>query len=113
MSNSTVKSKTVSRRINQAAKSAHHLHALAHDAKATISRNGTEAVSKIESIRDRLKDGKKAAIVQVKRAATAVRASAVKVDKKIRAKPYQSLGIAAGAGLVAGYLISRRRSSAS
>lgn len=113
MSQSTVKSKTVSRRINQAAKSAHHLHALAHDARSAISRNGTEAVGKIDAIRQSLKEGKKAAITKVKLAATAVRASAVEVDKKIRAKPYQSLGIAAGAGLVAGYLISRRRSSAS
>jgi ElaB/YqjD/DUF883 family membrane-anchored ribosome-binding protein len=109
----TAKSKTVSRRINQAAKSAHHLHDLAHDAKTTISRNGTQAASTIQSLRDRFQDGKKAAVTKVKRAAVAVKAQAVRVDKKIRAKPYQSLGIAAGAGLVAGYLISRRRSSAS
>jgi ElaB/YqjD/DUF883 family membrane-anchored ribosome-binding protein len=42
-----------------------------------------------------------------------VREKAKSVDKTIRAKPYQSLGVAAGAGLVAGYLISRRRSRAS
>jgi ElaB/YqjD/DUF883 family membrane-anchored ribosome-binding protein len=113
MSNSTVKSKAVSRRINQAAKSAHHLHALAHDAKATISRNGTEAAAKVQSLRDRFQDGKKAAITKVKTAAKAVRVQAAKVDKTIRAKPYQSLGVAAGAGLIAGYIISRRRSKAS
>jgi ElaB/YqjD/DUF883 family membrane-anchored ribosome-binding protein len=113
MSNSTAKSKSVSRTINHAAKSAHHLHALAHDAKATISRNGTEAAEKIQSLGERLQDGKKVAITKVKSAVKAVRTKAVQVDKKIRAKPYQSLGIAAGAGLVAGYLISRKRSSAS
>jgi ElaB/YqjD/DUF883 family membrane-anchored ribosome-binding protein len=110
MSTSTTKSRTaVSRRITQAAKSAQHLNGVAHDAKDSIERNGTKAVSKIRSLGDRLQDGKKAAVTQVKRAATAVRAKAASVDKTIRAKPYQSLGIAAGAGLVAGYIISRRR----
>jgi ElaB/YqjD/DUF883 family membrane-anchored ribosome-binding protein len=113
MSNSTAKSKAVSRRINQAAESAHHLHALAHDAKSTISSNGTKAVSRIQSLSDRFQDGKNAALTKVKTAAKAVRAQAARVDKTIRAKPYQSLGVAAGAGLVAGYLISRRRSKAS
>jgi ElaB/YqjD/DUF883 family membrane-anchored ribosome-binding protein len=114
MSNSTTKSKAaVSRRITQAARSAHHLNGLAHDATASISRNGTRAASKIESLRDSFLEGKKVALAKVKGAATAVRAKAVRVDKTIRAKPYQSLGIAAGAGLVAGYLISRRRSKAS
>lgn len=107
------KSKTVSRRINQAAKSAHHIHALAHDAKASISRNGSEAAAKVQSLGERLKASKKVAITQVKRAATAVRTKAAQVDKTIRTKPYQSLGVAAGAGLVAGYLISRRRSNSS
>jgi len=109
----TTKSKTVSRRIDQAARSAHHLHALAHDARSAIGRNGAQAASKLESLRDSFQNGKKAAVTKVKSAATAVRAQAARVDKTIRAKPHQSLGIAAGAGLVAGYLISRRRSSAS
>jgi ElaB/YqjD/DUF883 family membrane-anchored ribosome-binding protein len=110
MSSSTTKSRaTVSRRITQAAKSAQHLNGLAHDTKDSIERNGTKAAGKIRSLGDRLQDGKKAALTQVKRAATAVREKVARVDKTIRAKPYQSLGVAAGAGLVAGYLISRRR----
>ena len=113
MSNSTAKSKTVSRRIDQAAKSAHQIHAVAHDAKAAVSRNGAQAVGKIQAIRASIQDGTKAAISKVKNATTAVKAQAARVDKTIRAKPYQSLGVAAGAGLVAGYLISRRRSNAS
>jgi ElaB/YqjD/DUF883 family membrane-anchored ribosome-binding protein len=114
MSSSTTKSRaTVSRRITQTAKSAQHLNALAHDAKDTISRNGTKAVGKIQALGTRLQDGKKAAVAQVKHAAMVVRQKAKSVDKTIRAKPYQSLGVAAGAGLVAGYLISRRRSRAS
>ena len=75
----------------------------------SIERNGTKAVSKIRFLGDRIQDGKKAAVLKVKRAAKAVRAKAASVDKTIRAKPYQSLGIAAGAGLVAGYIISRKR----
>jgi ElaB/YqjD/DUF883 family membrane-anchored ribosome-binding protein len=108
----TTKSRTVSRNINKAAKTAHHIHSVAHDAGSSISRNGTKAVSKLQSLRDRFKDGKEAAVTSVKRAATTVRVKAAAVDKTIRAKPYQSLGIAAGAGLVAGYFISRRRAKA-
>jgi ElaB/YqjD/DUF883 family membrane-anchored ribosome-binding protein len=113
MSNSTAKSKALTRRIDQAAKSAHNIHAAAHDAKSAISRNGVQAVGAIKTLRGKIQDGTKAAITKVKSAGTAVRAGAVRVDKTIRAKPYQSLGVAAGAGLVAGFLISRRRSSAS
>jgi ElaB/YqjD/DUF883 family membrane-anchored ribosome-binding protein len=112
MSNSTAKSKTIARRIDQSAESAHHLHAVAHDAKSAISRNGARAAGTIKTLRGKIQDGTKAAITKVKGAAASARAQAVRVDKTIRAKPYQSLGVAAGAGLVAGYLISRRRSSA-
>ena len=107
------KSKVISRRIDQAAKSAHRVHGLAHDAKVTIVRSETQVANKVQSLRDRIKDGKKAALIAVKRTATAVKAKAAKVDKTIRAKPYKSLGVAVGAGLVAGYLISRRRAKAS
>jgi|HubBroStandDraft_5_1064220.scaffolds.fasta_scaffold72903_2 ElaB/YqjD/DUF883 family membrane-anchored ribosome-binding protein len=113
MSNSTAKSKTVARRIDQAAKSAHHIHAAVHDAKSAVSRNGAQAVGTIQALREKVQDGTKVAITKVKKAAASVRAQAVRADKTIRAKPYQSLGVAAGAGLVAGYLISRRRSNAS
>ncbi len=110
MSTSTTKSRAaVSRRITHAARSAQHLNGLAHDAKDSVERNGTKAVAKIRSLGERLQEGKKAAALQVKRAAAAVREKAASVDKTIRAKPYQSLGIAAGAGLVAGYIITRRR----
>jgi len=108
----TTKSRTVTRNINKAAKTAHHLHSLAHDAKNSVSRNGSQAATKLQGLRDRFQDGKKAAVTTVKRAAATVRVKAAAVDKTIRAKPYQSLGIAAGAGLVAGYLISRRRAKA-
>jgi ElaB/YqjD/DUF883 family membrane-anchored ribosome-binding protein len=114
MSSSTTKSRAVvSRHITHAAKSAEHLNGLAHDAKDTLSRNGTKAIGKIQALSNRIQEGKKAAVNQVKRAAVVVREKAKSVDKTIRAKPYQSLGVAAGAGLVAGYLISRRRSRAS
>jgi ElaB/YqjD/DUF883 family membrane-anchored ribosome-binding protein len=113
MSNSTAKSKSGAPSIDRAANSAQHLRELAKDAKASLTRNGASAAKKVQSLGERLRDGKTAAVTQVKRAAKAVRTQAARVDKTIRAKPYQSLGVAAGAGLVAGYLISRRRSSAS
>jgi ElaB/YqjD/DUF883 family membrane-anchored ribosome-binding protein len=110
MSTSTTNSRAaVSRRITKAAKAAEHLNGLAHDAKDSIGRSGSNAAGKIRSLGERLQEGGKSAVTQVKRSAAAVRAKAASVDKTIRSKPYQSLGIAAGAGLVAGYLISRRR----
>lgn len=113
MSHSTTKSRAVvSRRIDRAANSAHHLNGAAHDAKESISRNGERALEKVKSLRDTLQESKKVALTKVKRAAAAVRTQAVRVDKTIRAKPYQSLGVAAGAGLLAGYLISRKGKSA-
>jgi ElaB/YqjD/DUF883 family membrane-anchored ribosome-binding protein len=106
-------SATTSRPIKHAAKAVRHVQSLAHDAKSTVGHNGTQLVSKVKSLGDRLQDGKKAAVTQVKRAAKSVRVKAAAVDKTIRAKPYHALSVAAGAGIVAGYLISRRRSKAS
>jgi ElaB/YqjD/DUF883 family membrane-anchored ribosome-binding protein len=84
---------------------------MAHETDG-LSRFST-AATRIQSLGSRIQEGTKGAVVQAKHAAKAVRAQAAKVDKKIRAKPYHSMGIAAGAGLIAGYLISRRRSRAS
>ncbi|HEY4989849.1 MAG TPA: DUF883 C-terminal domain-containing protein [Opitutaceae bacterium] len=103
----------MTRRIKQVAKTARHVHSLAHGATSAIGRNGTEVASTIKGLRERFQEGKKAALKRVRRAAAAVRSQAAGVDKKVRAKPYQALGLAAGAGIVAGYLISRRRSRAS
>ncbi len=40
---------------------------------------------------------------------TSVRRQAGRANKSIRANPYQAIGIAAGAGLLAGYIYSRSR----
>jgi ElaB/YqjD/DUF883 family membrane-anchored ribosome-binding protein len=40
---------------------------------------------------------------------TSVRRQAGRANKSIRANPYQAIGIAAGVGLLAGYIISRSR----
>jgi ElaB/YqjD/DUF883 family membrane-anchored ribosome-binding protein len=110
MSTSTTKSRAaVSHRIDRAARSAQQLNGLAHDAKDSIERKGAMVADGIHSLGERLQQGKKSAVRKAKRVATVVREKAASVDKTIRSKPYQSLGIAAGAGIVAGYLISRRR----
>jgi ElaB/YqjD/DUF883 family membrane-anchored ribosome-binding protein len=71
------------------------------------------ASEQIQSVREHLQDAVAGLQSRVKHLAGAVRRQAVRTDKTIRAKPYHALGIAAGVGIIAGYLISRRRSSSS
>jgi ElaB/YqjD/DUF883 family membrane-anchored ribosome-binding protein len=109
MSRTIAKSRS-SHRAPSISKSAHELNGAAKHVKSTASRAATGGV---QTLREKIQDGTKAAVIKAKRIGTAVRAQAVRADKKIRAKPYHSMGIAAGAGLIAGYLLSRKRSSAS
>jgi ElaB/YqjD/DUF883 family membrane-anchored ribosome-binding protein len=98
MSNSTSRPGTEDG--DQAGKTVHDAHGLALEAGATAPSAVERFKATLAGLQARAKD-----------VAGAVRRRAVQTDKKIRAKPYHALGIAAGAGIVAGYLISRRRSS--
>jgi ElaB/YqjD/DUF883 family membrane-anchored ribosome-binding protein len=69
------------------------------------------ATEQLQAMRDRLQDAVAGLQSRVKHLAGAVRRQAARTDKAIRAKPYHAVGIAAGVGIIAGYLISRGRSS--
>jgi ElaB/YqjD/DUF883 family membrane-anchored ribosome-binding protein len=87
-------------------KAAHELNGAANHVKSSVTRAASDGV---QTLREKIQDGTKVAVVKAKRIGTAVRAQAIRADKKIRAKPYHSMGIAAGAGLIAGYLLTRKR----
>jgi ElaB/YqjD/DUF883 family membrane-anchored ribosome-binding protein len=103
MSRPIVKSKPASRHGNHVAVST----PLARLAKRALAR--AETTREVQSLTSRLRTGIAGARTRAKRVAKAVSKQAARADKTIRAKPYHSIGVAAGAGLVAGYLIARRR----
>ena len=47
----------------------------------------------------------------LKNVSEALRRKAGRADEVIRSKPYQTIGAAAAVGLIAGFLLSRNRSS--
>lgn len=63
----------------------------------------------VEPLRERvgrmINDGR----VAIGNFSASVRRQAGRADKTIRSNPYRSLGIAAGAGLLIGYIVSRSR----
>jgi ElaB/YqjD/DUF883 family membrane-anchored ribosome-binding protein len=65
----------------------------------------------LEPLRDRvgqmIADGR----VAIGNFSASVRRQATRANKSIRANPYQAIGIAAGAGLLAGFIFSRTRQS--
>jgi ElaB/YqjD/DUF883 family membrane-anchored ribosome-binding protein len=110
MSKSNTKSSHVSHVARHASETAHKLKGLVHEAKTAVSDGGDHASDKIQALRDRLQDGLTGFRSRVKVISKVVKRQAARADDTIRANPYQSLGVAAGAGFVAGYLISRRNS---
>jgi ElaB/YqjD/DUF883 family membrane-anchored ribosome-binding protein len=81
---------------------------LISEAKSSLGNLGEHASDDLRALKDRLSANLK---TRVKTIAKAARRQAGRVDDKIRANPYQAMGIAAGIGLIAGLLIARRRSA--
>jgi ElaB/YqjD/DUF883 family membrane-anchored ribosome-binding protein len=108
MSKSISKSRHASHLGAHASHRADDLKGLVHEAKTALTDAGGQASDKIQALRDRLQDGLKGFRNRVKLVSKVVRRQAARADDTIRANPYQSLGIAVGAGFVAGYLVSRR-----
>ncbi len=63
----------------------------------------------VEPLRERvsrmISDGRAA----IGNLSSSVRRQAVRADKSIRSNPYRAIGIAAGVGLLAGFIVSRTR----
>ena len=104
----TIKTKSASRRGTRSAKPA----ALARKANRAIDQAGRKSTGEIRSLSARLQTSIAGVRNRAKGVVKAVGTQATKADKAIRAKPYHSIGIAAGTALVAGYLMARKRPAA-
>ncbi len=92
---------------NQADTTLDEIKALLREAEQTLSRAGDNASDEVQDLRERLRGVLADGQAKVKDVAAAARRQAARADEAIRANPYQAIGIAAGVGLLAGYLISR------
>jgi ElaB/YqjD/DUF883 family membrane-anchored ribosome-binding protein len=82
---------------------------LVDDTRALLAATAECAEEKVMAARERISDALESAKgTYASLQKTAVQ-SAKNADKAIRANPYQSLGIALGAGLLIGFLAARRK----
>jgi ElaB/YqjD/DUF883 family membrane-anchored ribosome-binding protein len=79
---------------------------LIREAEAALGSAGND--DQVEELRARLREAIASGQSMIANLTDTLRNQAKRADGAIRANPYQSLGIAAGVGLVAGYLLSRR-----
>jgi ElaB/YqjD/DUF883 family membrane-anchored ribosome-binding protein len=87
------------------------LKSLVSEARHTISDTASHATVDLQGLRDRMQEAITGVRTRVKTIAKAARRQASRADDTIRANPYQAIGIAAGVGLIAGFLIGHRRAS--
>jgi len=87
------------------------LKSLITQAKSTISDAGSHASEDIQALRDRLSSGITTVRAGAKKIAKAARKQTSRADDAIHEKPYHAMGIAAGLGLIVGFLIARRRAA--
>jgi ElaB/YqjD/DUF883 family membrane-anchored ribosome-binding protein len=92
--------------------STEELKALIHEAQEALRDEKDGKHINMEDIRARLRTAVDDGKTLVANMSDAVRRHAGKADDTIRANPYQSIGIAAGIGLLVGLLISRRGGAA-
>ncbi len=85
------------------------LKALLREAEHALSQAGDTATDEVQALRERLRDVLADGQATVKNLTAAARRQAARADEAIRENPYQAIGIAAGIGLLAGYLITRGR----
>lgn len=113
MSIPTAKRRAVSNHRNHAGRSNGDLKSLGNEAESVLTHASDQAAAKIRRLKSTIRNGIAGAKVRASNAAKAVRKGAARTDKAVRAKPYHAIAIAAGAGLLTGYLAARRRSSPS
>ena len=94
--------------ISPAQKVIEDLNALVHDAeellKATAGQSGEQAVAARARLATTIASAKKTSLRLKETTLATVRAT----DRIIRAHPYQSIGLALGAGLLIGVILGRR-----
>jgi ElaB/YqjD/DUF883 family membrane-anchored ribosome-binding protein len=85
------------------------LKALIREAEEALGSTGND--DQIDELRERLRDAVAQGQSMISNLTETVRQQAKRADGAIRENPYQTIGIAAGIGLIAGYLLSRRSGS--
>lgn len=113
MSISTAKHRAVSNHRSHASRSNGDLKSLENEAAGVLTHASGQAAAKIKRLKKTLRNGIEGAKLRAGNAAKAVRRGAARTDKAVRSKPYHAIAIAAGAGLLTGYLAARRRSNPS
>lgn len=86
------------------------LHSLLEEAEHAVSATGDVSLDKIDSLSARLAAAEHKLSSFYGRARGTVVDGARRFDDTVRARPYQSLAIAAGVGVLLGLLMSRSRS---
>lgn len=84
------------------------LRSLIADAEKAISAAGEEGSEEVEKLGHRFKEALERGREVGDRAVKVVREQAAHADELVHEKPYIAIGIAAGLGLIAGALASRR-----
>jgi ElaB/YqjD/DUF883 family membrane-anchored ribosome-binding protein len=84
------------------------LRALIREAEEALTSAGGDEV---EELRERLRGAVAEGQNLLHNLTDKVRQQAQRADEAIRANPYQTIGIAAGVGVLVGFLLSRRLSS--
>jgi ElaB/YqjD/DUF883 family membrane-anchored ribosome-binding protein len=85
------------------------LRALIREAEEALGSSGDG--DQIEELRERLRDAVSEGQNLIHNLGTNLKRQAKRADEAIRANPYQTIGIATGVGLLAGFLLSRRSAS--
>jgi ElaB protein len=95
---------------DQAGTSVDDLKTLLREAEHALGKSNGGDTDEIQELRERLRDVLADGKMTLKNVSEALRRQAARADDLIRSKPYHTIGAAAALGLVAGLLLSRRRS---
>jgi ElaB/YqjD/DUF883 family membrane-anchored ribosome-binding protein len=82
--------------------------AVVNDADNLIRATGSDLSDKTQEARKKLREAMESAKASVKKAEAKLSEQAKRTDKVVRSHPYESIGIAAGVGLLVGLLLGRK-----
>ncbi len=83
------------------------LRDLIDEAESLLAEGGEKATEEYEKLRERFNDALASGKERFKQASDMARKQAARADEAIHQHPYTAIGIAAGLGLLTGYLVSR------
>ena len=109
MSQSTEESPSID---EQTGTSVDDLKALLREAEEALGNAEGAESDDVQALRERLRDVLAEGQSTLKNLSETFRRQAGRANEMIRSKPYQTIGVAAAIGLLAGFLMSRGRSNA-